>query len=395
MSDIVVTFATTNDNKWAIRNVEKGGDQDYSPAFSPVQICFGSVCGPAVEELVATERVFCNLGAAYPTHDGAGLLCFRDLGDRSLQQRRSNLLDTQHTCGMVIFVVEIRPSENPFSDAESTRRKRRTPILSGCPPPRFKILDAAARCAIVVKILSAHDRLQALHLMTAAYDDRFMSFPAIPRLRSLSVDQPTGWVTFISSRRTAGFLAWIGRTIGASSAQLEPMRFPHTSDCAELCTILQQENVRLKGVHAASLIVLRLPECEQIQEGPWALKGGPITLISQLKHLETLEIAVDAWGPGALRAIVYRLLEMVVDSMPALKNIAILPAYSPHSGGCNRNSQLDRYAEYGLAQIEATVRDFEKESKSADVTRLVSTHRRRLEDIETIARGYIILTRKF
>ncbi|KAF7345832.1 hypothetical protein MVEN_01604700 [Mycena venus] len=289
---------------------------------------------------------------------------------------------------------------------------------------------------VVVDILSARDHLRELHMMTAAYDDdRFMSFPAIPSLRSLSVDQPTDWVMyFVKSARTAGFLAWIGRTIRASSAQLESMRFPCTSDCAELCTILEQENIRLKGVssprshdalysylasysgilerleildvqksahgkmlyenvipqNAASLVVLRLPGCEEGQQGPCALKGEQLALISQLKRLQTLEIAVDCWRPGELRDIVYRLLETVVDSMPALKNIAILPAYSPHAGGCNRSNQLDRYAEHGFARIEAAVREFEKARRSANIRRLLATHRRRLEDIEKISRGYIV-----
>ncbi|KAJ7358134.1 hypothetical protein DFH08DRAFT_801979 [Mycena albidolilacea] len=224
---------------------------------------------------------------------------------------------------------------------------------------------------IVVDTLSAYDHLQELHMMTTAYDDdRFVAFPTIPRLRSLSVDQPTDWMVYVRCRWTAGFLAWIGRTIRASP-QLESTRFPCTADdCAEgvsgprshdalysylasysgilerLEIIDVQQSAHGKMLYeniisqnAASLVVLRLPGCEEGQEGSCALKSQQITFISQLKRLETLYIAVEGSGPGALRAVAYRFLETAVDSIPALKNIAILPAYS---GGCNRSNRLDR-----------------------------------------------------
>ncbi|KAJ6548728.1 hypothetical protein B0H19DRAFT_1074552 [Mycena capillaripes] len=174
--------------------------------------------------------------------------------------------------------------------------------------------DAEAH-RIVVDILSACDHLRELHMMTTAYDDdRLMTFPAIPRLRSLSFDQPMDWVVYFrmpmdsqlpnvdcfralktTARKCTKILHWQDENV-----RLKDVTSPRSHDalCSYLASyscILErleildvQKSVQLyKNIipqNAGSLAVLRLSGCEDGQQGPWALKGREIMIISASRH---------------------------------------------------------------------------------------------------------------
>ncbi|KAJ7280840.1 hypothetical protein C8J57DRAFT_1464226 [Mycena rebaudengoi] len=277
--------------------------------------------------------------------------------------------------------------------------------------------DAFSAQLIVVEVLNARRTVNELRLVDKTkINDQFATLPPILNVYTLSVDAPAN-----SWNSDSRFLPWIRQLVRVNPG-LESLRFLSTVGCAQMCEILQRENIRLKSVsipsaddallrylasysglerlefgglsywqaslffgsilprHATSLVVLR---CPANSEGECSFGRHHVALISELRRLETLEMSVNSseMAPETEdKDIIELFLEMAV-AMPALGNIAILPAAAGNCGiGIERNKRDMR------GRIRKTMNAFAKEKGSPVLNHLVKTHHRRVKQLKTLSK---------
>ncbi|KAJ6528528.1 hypothetical protein B0H19DRAFT_1274752 [Mycena capillaripes] len=265
---------------------------------------------------------------------------------------------------------------------------------------------------VVIEVLNTRKQLHEFAVQNMMSADRFEDLPPVSRVRSLRVDTRQGYVW------NPGFEVWLCRIIH-HSPQLESLRFPPHLGSGTLCEMLMEENIQLKEVHGChpddallrylstysglerleiynlypaqakrlfesiiprhttSLIVLKYAD------GVCSFSWDNIALISQLPHLETLEICVGSYemrrqGGNAQRDIVEKLLDMAVE-LPALRDIAILSAICNCGIGCGM--AMDRHREVVQREIGRTMKAFGQANRSPYVARLIGTHFQRVEKI--------------
>ncbi|KAJ7483791.1 hypothetical protein B0H11DRAFT_2279789 [Mycena galericulata] len=159
----------------------------------------------------------------------------------------------------------------------------------------------------------------------------------------------------------------------ASYSGLEELRIDHALDDDQadlfLTTALQR--------HKDSLVVLI---CPGYIEGKWSFGRHNIKLISELRHLITLEMTINSkeMGFGAESGvdIVRSFLEMST-SMVALRNIAILAAISRSSGGCG--NAIERGIASTQERIDSAVDRFAAASADPAIHEMAEIHHLRVK----------------
>ncbi|KAJ7686323.1 hypothetical protein B0H17DRAFT_718782 [Mycena rosella] len=124
--------------------------------------------------------------------------------------------------------------------------------------------------------------------------------------------------------------------------------------------------------HAESLKGL---VCPSYSAGPWCFGRHNITLISDLRQLDTLEIGIDLderWVQHE-KDIVELFMEMASE-MPLLRKIAIIVALQPQ-GGCR--NYLARLQDSIDSHVDKTVDSFGAAHPSPAIAHLIKTHHQR------------------
>ncbi|KAJ7680702.1 hypothetical protein DFH06DRAFT_427179 [Mycena polygramma] len=267
---------------------------------------------------------------------------------------------------------------------------------------------------VVVEEMNAHSAMHDLRLTDQTdINDQFATLPPFSNLRTLRIQAPGA--SWSSDSR---FLAWT-RKLLQKNRHLETLHFASRAGCAEMCQVLEEQQIRLKCVsiedapgqllrylasysgleqlylndlgssqadeffgsvlpkHEASLTVLR---CTADGEGP-CFRQQHVPIISKLKRLQMLEMSVNGSDLGSTQKdtnIVNLFLEMA-ENMPALRNINLLPVIPWSKCGLGHS----RAKRGGMDRIEAAMEAFEKERGSDKIRHLIETHRRQADKLRS------------
>ncbi|KAJ7668813.1 hypothetical protein DFH06DRAFT_1084970 [Mycena polygramma] len=278
--------------------------------------------------------------------------------------------------------------------------------------------DTAWARTLVIDVLNSCDSFSELTLLTEMSSHKFPALPPVSGIRVLIIDPtPATW-----KHLGSGLLSWVEEII-ESSPGLECLCLPGEG-YAEIAQVLRETKIQLKNIyiprprvygsstdlvpilrylasysglerleiqsiatelegtllfesvlprHLQSLVALSCPG-QMVGRCSFGLHN--ISLVSQLRNLETLEMSVNSseMAPGNMhRDIVDQFLEMAV-GLPALRNIALV---APTHAGFWAMNQLGKSQD----KITSTMLAFEKAKASPAVALLVESHRQRMTTI--------------
>ncbi|KAJ7670906.1 hypothetical protein DFH06DRAFT_1179148 [Mycena polygramma] len=275
--------------------------------------------------------------------------------------------------------------------------------------------DTAWARTLVIDVLNSCDSFSELTLLTEMSSHKFPALPPVSGIRMLIIDPtPATW-----KHLGSGLLSWVEEII-ASSPGLECLCLPGEG-YADIAQVLEETDIQLKNIyiprprvygsstdlvpilrylasysglerleiqsiatelegtllfesvlprHLQSLVAL---SCPGQMDGRCSFGLHTISLVSQLRNLETLEMSVNS-SEMAPSNMVEQFLEMAV-GLPALRNIALVAP--THAGFWTANLPGN-----WQDKITSTMLACDKAKASPAVALLVESHRQRMASIE-------------